>query len=159
MNSGRMTLVQDPTGAAFGIWQPKEHIGAQLVNMPNTLVWNELQTRDKASARDFYAQVFAWGYDEDASGYGMFKVGERIQAGMMQIGADWDPNTPANWTVYFMVADVVAAVAKAAKLGGNILVPVTSMGEMGQFAVVQDPQGAAFIIAQFTGPVDPPPGY
>jgi len=30
---------------------------------------------------------------------------------------------------------------------------------MGQFAVVQDPQGGVFTIMQFDGPVDPPPGF
>jgi predicted enzyme related to lactoylglutathione lyase len=89
----------------------------------------------------------------------MFKVGERIQAGMMQIGADWDPNIPANWAVYFMVTDVAAATVRAAELGGNVLVPVMPAGEMGQFAVIRDPQGGVFTIMQFAGPVDPPPGY
>ncbi|MBE2202642.1 MAG: VOC family protein [Anaerolinea sp.] len=159
MSAGRMTLVQDPTGAAFGVWQPKEHIGAQLVNSPNTLIWNELQTRDKAAAKAFYTQVFDWGYAEDANGYGMFKVGERVQAGMMQMDESWDANIPANWAVYFMVADVAAAAARVSELGGNILVPLMSAGEMGKFAVAQDPQGGVFTIMQFDGPVDPPPGY
>ncbi len=159
MSEGRMAMAQDPTGAAFGIWQPKNHIGAQLVNIPNTLVWNELQTQDNAAAKAFYTQVFDWGYAEDPTGYGMFKVGERIQAGMMQMDENWDASIPANWAVYFLVADLAASVAKAGELGGNILVPITQAGEMGQFAVVQDPQGGIFTIMQFSGPVDPPPGY
>ncbi len=159
MSEGRMAMAQDPTGAAFGIWQPKNHIGAQLVNIPNTLVWNELQTQDNAAAKAFYTQVFDWGYAEDPTGYGMFKVGERIQAGMMQMDENWDASIPANWAVYFLVADLAASVAKAGELGGNILVPITQAGEMGQFAVVQDPQGGNFTIMQFSGPVDPPPGY
>ncbi len=159
MTAGRMTLLQDPTGAPLGIWQPKEHIGAQLVNMPNTLIWNELQTRDSAAARAFYTQVFDWGYDEDANGYGMFKVGDRIQAGMMQMDENWDANIPANWAVYFMVTDVAATVVKAQELGGSILVPVTSAGEMGQFSVIGDPQGGVFTVMQFNGPADSPPGY
>ena len=51
LDSGRMTLIQDPTGAAFGIWSPRAFEGAALVNQPNTLAWNELQTRDLPAAR------------------------------------------------------------------------------------------------------------
>ncbi len=32
LDSGRMSLVSDPTGAVFSMWQPGNHIGAQLVN-------------------------------------------------------------------------------------------------------------------------------
>ena len=38
MSEGRLMMAQDPTGAMFGVWQPRQHIGAQLVNMPNTRV-------------------------------------------------------------------------------------------------------------------------
>jgi hypothetical protein len=34
MEHGRMAVVQDPTGAVFSLWQPKGHIGAQVVNEP-----------------------------------------------------------------------------------------------------------------------------
>ena len=60
MKSGRMMIVQDPTGAMLGVWQPKEHIGANVVNQPNSLVWNELQTGDLSGARSFYETVFGW---------------------------------------------------------------------------------------------------
>ena len=64
LDSGRMALVQDPTGAAFGMWSPRAFAGAALVNRPNTLAWNELQTRDLPAARAFYEHVFGWTADE-----------------------------------------------------------------------------------------------
>ena len=158
MDSGRMLVAQDPSGAAFGVWQPANHIGADLVNIPNTLVWNELQTRDKDGSLAFYSAVFEWGHDTDPNGYVMFKAGERIQAGMIQMDESWGP-VPPNWSTYFMVEDVDAAVAKVNELGGNVLVPPVDAGEMGRFSVVQDPQGGAFTVMQFSGPVDAPPGY
>jgi predicted enzyme related to lactoylglutathione lyase len=157
MESGRMLMATDPTGAVFGVWQPKNHIGAQLVNMPNALVWDELQTKDVEAAKGFYTAVFGWGSQVDASGYVTFQVEGRTQAGMMQIDESWG-DVPSNWAVYFMISDVHAAVDKVKELGGNILVQPTKAGEMGEFAVVQDPQGGAFTIMQFYGPVDVPPG-
>ncbi|GAB4164394.1 MAG: VOC family protein [Candidatus Promineifilaceae bacterium] len=157
MEEGRMLIAQDPTGAMFGVWQPRNHIGAQLVNMPNTLIWNELQTRDAAAAEAFYAHVFGWTAARDDSGYVVFAADGRRQAGMMQMDDSWGP-VPPNWAVYFMVDDLEGKVAKAQELGGNVLVPPTSAGEMGRFAVLQDPQGGVFTVMAFSGPVDPPPG-
>jgi predicted enzyme related to lactoylglutathione lyase len=157
MDSGRMTILQGPDGAMFGVWQPKNHIGAQLVNMPNTLVWNELQTRDPEGAKAFYKAVFGWTDSSDPSGYVMYAVDDRVQAGQIAMDDSWGP-VPPNWTVYFMVEEVDASVAKVKELGGNVLVPPTAAGEMGRFSAVQDPQGGMFTLMQFSGPVDTPPG-
>jgi predicted enzyme related to lactoylglutathione lyase len=158
MESGRMTIIQDPTGAMVGLWQPKEHIGAQLVNMPNALVWNELQTKDVDTARSFYGTVFGWGHDQDPNGYQMFKLGERMQAGMLKLDDSWG-EIPPHWGVYFMSEDIEATTARAKELGGQIHVPPTDTGTVGRFAVIGDPQGGVFTSMQFDGPVDAPPGY
>ena len=57
---GRMAVFVDPTGAAFGIWQPKTFAGADLVNEPNSLCWNEVLTRDADTNKAFYPAVFGW---------------------------------------------------------------------------------------------------
>lgn len=158
MDSGRMGVVQDPTGAMVGLWQPNNHPGASLVNQPNTLVWNELQTRDGEAAKAFYNAILDWEAHTDDNGYVLFKANGRIQAGMMVMDESWGP-VPPNWAVYFMTEDVAATAAKAQELGGNIIVPVSVAGEMGRFAVIQDPSGGIFTAMQFNGPVDPPPGH
>src|SRR5919202_1036741 len=43
LDSGRLAVVQDPTGAVFGAWQPWAFLGARRVNDPGCLSWNELQ--------------------------------------------------------------------------------------------------------------------
>ena len=158
MDSGRMLMAMDPAGAPFGVWQPRNHIGAQVVNMPGALVWNELQSRAAQEMKAFYGAVFDWGADEDGNGYIMYKVGERVQAGSMLMDENWDESIPNNWAVYFMVEDLEAAAQQAAALGATIVVPPTPAGEMGRFAVVSDPTGGIFTIMQFSGPVDLPPG-
>lgn len=158
MEAGRMALIQDPAGAVVGIWQPKENTGAQLVNIPNALVWNELQTRDTASAVEFYRAAFGWGYLQDPSGYHLFKLGERIQAGMFLLDESM-ADIPPNWSVYFMSEEIEATTAKAKELGAVIYVSPTKIDDMGSFSVFQDPQGAMFTAMQFDGPVDAPPGY
>jgi predicted enzyme related to lactoylglutathione lyase len=157
MEEGRMAIVQDPTGATVGIWQPRNHIGAQLVNIPNTLVWNELQTPDADAARSFFADVFGWTYDVDENGYVTIVQDGRRHAGMMQIDESWG-EVPPNWSIYFLVENLDETVGRVEELGGNILVPQTPAGEMGRFAVVQDPQGGVFSVIEYQVPADPPPG-
>ncbi|WP_420628907.1 VOC family protein [Candidatus Leptofilum sp.] len=159
MASGRMTVGTDSAGATFGVWQPREHIGAELVNMPNTLVWNELQTREPEAAKVFYQSVFGWTNAADENGYVTFSADGRMQAGMITMDENWGPEIPNNWSVYFMVKDVAAKVAQAEALGGKVMVPPTQAGEMGIFAVIADPQGGVFNVMSFNGPIDPPPGY
>jgi predicted enzyme related to lactoylglutathione lyase len=146
-NSGRMAIGVDPTGAAFGLWQAGAHAGAQLVNVPGAVVWNELHTPDPDAASTFYAGVFGHDYDDmDMGGgqrYRMFKVGGKVAAGMMP--ADPAGGTPPYWLVYFDVADVDATVATAAEAGGAVLAPPTDTGA-GRIAVLQDPQGVAFAV-------------
>lgn len=157
MQEGRMAIIAAPDGSALGVWQARNHIGAQLVNMPNTLVWNELQTRDTEGTRAFFAAVFGWTSETDPNGYVMYRKDGRIHAGSMQIDEGWG-DVPNNWAVYFHVEDVEAMVARAQELGGSVLVPPTPAGEMGLFAVLADPAGGAFTVMKFNGPVDPPPG-
>ena len=44
----------------FGVWQPKTFAGADLVNEPNSLCWNEVLTRDPEADKAFYPAVFGW---------------------------------------------------------------------------------------------------
>ena len=60
MQAGRMAVIQDPQGAYFMLWQPREHSGAGLVNAPGALVWNELQSPDLDGSSAFYGDLFGW---------------------------------------------------------------------------------------------------
>jgi predicted enzyme related to lactoylglutathione lyase len=45
-DAARVAALTDPEGAAFRVWEAKEHRGARLVNDPGALVFNNLNTRD-----------------------------------------------------------------------------------------------------------------
>lgn len=157
MTEGRMLIAIDPGGAGFGVWQPKDHIGAQLVNAPNTFFWNELQTNDVDAAKAFYASVFGWTHETNEDNYVAAATDGRVQAGMMAIHEEWG-DVPPNWSIYFLVEDAEKAAAKAHELGGTVLRPPFQVGEMGKMTVVQDPQGAVINLMD-SNYVDPPPGY
>ena len=148
MTAGRMAIAADPTGAAFGLWQPKDHIGAQLVNEPGTLTWNELNSRDTAAAGPFYRAVFGWSGEEEAFGdssYTQFDIGGAPMGGMAPMNPDVPAEVPSHWLVYFAVDDTDATVAAATSAGGSVQVPPMDIPP-GRFAVLADPGGATFAI-------------
>ncbi|UCF19169.1 MAG: VOC family protein [Gemmatimonadota bacterium] len=151
MEAGRMALVQDPTGAVFAVWQPKQHHGAGLVNEPGSLCWNELYTKDLEAAARFYAALVGWAPKKSTGAAGQeyteFHSGDRLAAGMIEIQDDWGV-MPPNWAVYFAVADCEAALEKAKTLGGRVEVPAMDIEGVGRFAFLQDPQGAYFAVIE-----------
>jgi uncharacterized glyoxalase superfamily protein PhnB len=61
---------------------------------------------------------------------------------------DDQPDTLARWSVTFGVDDADATAAKAAELGGTVVVTPFDAPWV-RMAVVADPQGATFIASQF----------
>ena len=66
--AGRMAVGQDPVGAVFGMWQTGNFVGAERVNEPGGMVWNQHITRDPERAKDFYSAVFGHSFTEMPGG-------------------------------------------------------------------------------------------
>jgi predicted enzyme related to lactoylglutathione lyase len=173
MDAGRTAVLTDPEGAAFCVWEAKGHKGARVVNEHGALNFNGLNTRDVDGAKSFYGSVFGWktlrlegGFEAWAlPGYGDYlerddpdlrkrvaEVGgptgfEDVVASINPI-ADDQPDTPAHWSVTFGVTDADATAAKAAELGGTVILPPFDAPWV-RMAVIADPQGATFIASQF----------
>jgi hypothetical protein len=145
-DAGRMGVIQDSLGTFISIWQPKEHIGAELVNQPGTFTWNELATSDVGAATAFYESVFGWGVEKATDTAAIFTVGGEVTCGAHRAG---EGEFPA-WSVWFAVDDCDQSAATATGLGGSILMPPTNM-DFGRGAVVADPQGAVFGIGAMVG--------
>ncbi len=144
MEFGRMAVVKDPQGATFSLWEPRTHFGAQVVNEPGALCWDELHTTDTAAAANFYTRLFGW-TTKAGGDYTEFHRGEEAAGGMMAIRKEWGP-VPPNWLVYFAVADCHETAAKASELGAHTVVPPMDIPKVGRFAILADPQGAVFAI-------------
>jgi uncharacterized protein len=154
LEAGRMALAADPTGAVFAMWEPRAHIGAGLVNANGALSWNELATTDVETAKQFYADLFGWSYDEidmDGAGtYAIIRTGDRSNGGIRALTPQ-EQGGPAFWLAYFGTASCDESAAQAEKLGGRVLVP-TMRVPAGGFTVIADAQGATF--ALFEGDFD-----
>jgi predicted enzyme related to lactoylglutathione lyase len=148
---GCLAVVQDPTGASFAVWEPRNHIGAQVFGEPGALAWAELYTRDTQAAASFYGGLFGWHASTtrsaDGGSYTEYQLNGAAAAGMIAIREEWGP-MPAHWSVYFEVTDLDASRAKAGELGASELMPSMQVEGVGRFVFLQDPQGGVVAIIQ-----------
>jgi uncharacterized protein len=179
--AGRMAVLTDPSGAEFGVWEAREHRGAQLVNEPGTWNFSELNTPDPEGAKAFYGAVFDWklsDFGPEAGGSGFWRVdgygdflAERdpdVRDRQADVGAPerfedavaWlvpiteeqvSDDNSAHWSITFAVADADDIADRTEKLGGKVLVPPRDEPWV-RMTVIRDPQGAVFTASKFTPP-------
>lgn len=145
---GQMVVANDPTGAVFGVWGHKSFIGAQVVDQPGALAWNECNTRDLGADERFYGDVFGARFQpaEGAEGYEQYQVNGRTVAGLHQMTDPPFPvGVPSHWHSYFGTDDTDATVDKAIRRGGEIVSPAEDT-PYGRMAKLRDPWGAAFSV-------------
>ncbi len=154
---GRFASIQDPTGAHFALYQAERPGEAPPSGIPGTMCWNELATPDTGRAGPFYEGVFGWTRQvmpmaTPSGDYTVFLKDGAMAAGMMEMKGEWWGDAPPHWMTYFSVADCDGSAAKAASLGGKVIVPPTDIPNVGRFAVIGDPQGAVFSILRHAAP-------
>jgi predicted enzyme related to lactoylglutathione lyase len=152
-DQGRMAVLQDPSGAFISAWQGTRMGGFQT-DAPNSFAWAELNARGVDRAIPFYTTVFGWTtrtspMGEGQPGYTEFLLGGESIAGAWEMNPAVPPDVPSYWQVYFAVDDVDEAYRRAIELGGTeMLGPSDFPG--GRFAIVADPEGAAFGLLRTT---------
>jgi predicted enzyme related to lactoylglutathione lyase len=116
------------------------------VNLRGRFVWYDLMTTDPEKAKDFYTKVTGWGTTvwDGSMPYTMWTVDGAPMGGVMQLppGA----GAPPHWLGYIGTPDVDATVAQVQSLGGTVLVAANDIPTVGRYAVLGDPQGAAFAV-------------
>jgi predicted enzyme related to lactoylglutathione lyase len=175
--AGRWAHCADADGAVFGLWQPGELKGAQLVNFGGSWNFSDLAVAERSGAEAFYGAVFGWEYSPfgiPGEESGFFRV-----AGYGKFLADLDPDVAAwqetgqapdgfsdavailqpggapagaaRWNVTFGVDDADASYAKAIQLGATATLPLfdTPYTRQGN---VRDPQGAEITISEYRPP-------
>lgn len=173
----RVAACADPEGATVRLWEPLGNGGggADRVNEPGSWNFSGLSTGDPDRAEAFYAAVFGWeakpvalGADSATMwcvpGYG--DVQDALEPGFRRRHEEggsppgfvdavgWmEPLTGGDaphWSITFAVADVDGTADRAARLGGEVLVPPFAAGGA-RLAVLRDPQGAALTVTAWLG--------
>jgi predicted enzyme related to lactoylglutathione lyase len=110
--------------------------------------WYELTTSagGLASAEDFYREVLGWSFKDAGMpgfSYHLATSDGDMVAGLMELTPEHG-GMPPFWMTYFGVDDADAAVAAIRAAGGAVHKEPADIPDTGRFAVVGDPQGAAF---------------
>jgi predicted enzyme related to lactoylglutathione lyase len=111
-------------------------------------VWHELMTTDPQAAGAFYSKILPWkAQPSGMPDYTVWMSGKSQIAGLMaQPPSAAEAGAPPSWLVYLGTPDVDATAATAERLGGKVLKSPADIPTVGRFAVLADPQGAAFAI-------------
>jgi predicted enzyme related to lactoylglutathione lyase len=120
-------------------------------------VWYELCTTDPVAAATFYSKVVGWTVKSSGMpgmDYSLLCLGDRPITGVMTLPPAQMPPRPV-WFGYIAADDVDAKANEIEAAGGTIHKAPQDIPTIGRFAVVADPQGAAFML--FKGAGEPPP--
>ena len=150
--AGRMAAFADPQGAVLSVWQPKENIGAGLVNAPGALSWNDLLSPDVEASASFYRALFGWEIAEMEGSDGQYwsiANDGKPNGGMMAMPEGGHPA----WNLYFACEDADATIAQAGELGAETVMGPIDVPNGSRFAILRDPRNAVFSVA--SGPMDP----
>ncbi len=142
---GRGAVITDPSGAEFALWKSGQGDRPDAARVPSgDWCWNELWTPDETRALAFYQRVF--GYTQDSMDMGaqgtyyLLKKDGVSRAGLMR---STKPAAPPMWLPYVEVDDCDASADKARSLGGQVVTGPADIPNVGRFAILIDPLGAA----------------
>jgi predicted enzyme related to lactoylglutathione lyase len=148
-NIGRFSLVADPQGAVFVLFQPLNGENSPApMGTPGHIGWRELYAADGATAFDFYASQFGWtkaeSMDMGPMGiYQLFAAGSEAIGGMMTK----PEHIPAPfWLYYISVPEIDAAAARVTANGGQVLFGPIEVPGGAWIIQCMDPQGAMFAL-------------
>jgi len=144
---GFMAVAADPSGAFFGLWQPLEHRGFEVLGEAGAPAWHQLTTHDYGAAIDFYRKVLGWHTeqvaDTDGFRYTTASFDGQPLLGVMDGSGFLPEGVPSNWAIYFGAEDVDKTLQVIADNGGAVLREAEDT-PYGRLAAAADPTGVIF---------------
>jgi uncharacterized protein len=128
-------------------------MGERTHYKPGTFSWTDLTTTDQPAAKAFYGALLDWEAEDMPVGDGVFysmmqKDGKNVAAIAPQPQEQREAGVPPIWNSYVTVESADATAERAKALGANVHAPPFDVMQAGRMAVIQDPQGAFFMVWQ-----------
>ena len=145
---GRVGVLKDPRGAAFGVVKTTQGDPVDRVPGPNDWMWNEVWTDDVAASGSFYQENFGYDLKEETVvgvKHTLLTTGIVPRVGVVKKS---DPKIANTWVAYVRVADIEATLSKARSLGATVLLAPTAEVRNGNVAILADPHGAGFVVQE-----------
>jgi predicted enzyme related to lactoylglutathione lyase len=150
---GRQAVLADPQGAVFALLASSSGDPPDVLASPGEWIWNSLLTSDPDADAAFYQAIF---------GYEVFDLPARAGARHLLLASEdyarasanslpaKQPEARPHWVNFVRVADAQTAAAKAASLGGSVVVAPHLDRHGGKVALVADPQGAVLGLMEWS---------
>jgi predicted enzyme related to lactoylglutathione lyase len=118
----------------------------QMPEIPRgRFIWFDLLTTDPARAAGFYPRITGWGTTPAAvPGSRPYTIWTNKSVPLGGVTTLPDASTAPHWLGYIATPDVDGTIAQALGLGGRVVAPASDIQGVGRYAVLADPQGAAF---------------
>ena len=145
----RVAVVADAQGAPLGLANSGPRLEAEASPGRNRWLWMEYVARDPDAALKLYGDIIGYGHEihEQRENFTYYLLTtDRPRAGLFR--SLWERERSA-WLPYVRVADPAAMAARAAELGGSVLLPPAPQVRNGSLAIVLDPMGAAIALQKF----------
>jgi predicted enzyme related to lactoylglutathione lyase len=107
--------------------------------------WNELNTREPQTAREFYEKALGWTFEpmEIPDGtYYVAKSRDAVVGGIFEMKGPRFEGVPSHWLAYISVDDVDRRVETAVRLGATVMRPPWDIPGVGRIAILKDGTGA-----------------
>ncbi len=101
------------------------------------LVHFEIPSTDLTRSKTFYKRLFGWQIEDSGKNYLMITLENNESGGIFEV----DQIKPSQIAIYFEVADISEAIAKAIRLGGKEIEAKRSIGEHGFIGAFSDSCG------------------
>ena len=122
-------------------------MSTSVASAVGTFVWHEHVSSDPQRAQQFYADLLGWEYTEFGEGYTIINADGQGHGGFPPAM----DGAPSHWLGSVQVEDTDGVVEKVKAGGGNVVMGPMDIPDVGRYAVITDPQGAAFSVIQITG--------
>lgn len=113
-------------------------------------VWHDLITDDASKARDFYADLFGWSFEEQGR-YTVISHNGKPIGGILQIAPKSGAEAEAIWLPSMSVSNVDSSIAYLKSKKGEVLKGPIDMKKRGRGAIVSDPHGAQLVLLHAKG--------
>ena len=128
-------------------------LGSTPARAASDPVWVELLTEDAGAAGEYYSRLFGWEIVANKrGGQTIVHRGEPI-GGITEI-VDRLPENESVWLVGLAAADLEASVESAREAGARIHVEIKKARGIGRYAILEDPDGAPFVLVDPERPLD-----
>jgi predicted enzyme related to lactoylglutathione lyase len=125
---------------------------------PGAFSWVELTTPEQEAAKRFYGGLFGWTFTDTPVSEGVVYTmaaldGQWVGAISPQPAQQREADVPPRWNSYVTVESADALLTRARELGANIHAGAFDVFDSGRMGVVQDLQGAYFMVWEPRGHV------